>query len=170
MNAVVRTPDVLVRLLAERSPSERRTLALGAVALALLAFWMIALAPALDGIARLERQLPVARARAVQIEALAAEAKALRRLPPVASAGGGGDVRAALDASLKSAGIAPSGTPITLPSGDLRLHFTNVAYGPWSSWLAAAERSLGVHTVGVTAKRTTPGNVDVDLNLRLPRS
>jgi len=41
----------------------------------------------------------------------------------------------------------------------------------WAPWLASVERELGARStaVTVTGREATPGNVDVDLALRLAR-
>jgi type II secretory pathway component PulM len=45
-----------------------------------------------------------------------------------------------------------------------------VPFAQWSSWLAATERELGARAISVKATGTgTPGQVDVELALRLAR-
>ncbi len=152
-----------------RAPRERRLLALGALFLALMAAYLLLIDPAASGIARLQRLLPQARAQAAELDALAAEAKRLRSLPP-AAAPGAADARAAISRSLQDAGLAAARIQ-PLAGGDLRLSFTDVPYGRWTSWLAQSEHTLGVHALAVTVKATaTPGNTDIDLTLRLPRA
>lgn len=151
----------------ERSARERRVLRLGASFLAIVVAYLLLVDPALSGITRLQRLLPQTRLQAGELEALVVEAKRLRALPPVA-APGAADARTALYASLDSAGLAATRNA-PLPNGDVRLNFTNVPYARWASWLASAERTLGVHAVSVGVKATaTPGNTDVELALRLP--
>ncbi len=153
----------------ERAPRERRLLTLGGVFLVLVAAYLVLIDPAASGSARLQRQLPQARAQAAELEALAAEAKRLRATPP-AAAPGAADARAALGRSLDDAGIAAVRSQ-PLANGDLHLSFANVPYSRWAGWLAQAEHALGVHAVTVTVKATpTPGNTDVELALRLPRA
>jgi len=158
----------LVQFWSERAPRERQILAAGGAFLALLVLFLVLIEPAASGIAQLQRALPQARAQAGQLEALVAEAKNLRGLPPVA-APGTTDARSALDKSLDSAGLkAVRNAP--LANGDLHLTFVNVPFGKWTTWLAATEHALGVHAVGVRVKaNATPGNADIDLSLRLPR-
>jgi len=152
----------------QRAPRERRLLTAGGVFLGVVVLYLLLIDPAVTGIARLQRQLAHARSETAELEALVAEAKRLRGLPPVA-ASGAADARSAIGASLASAGMAPvRSTP--LANGDLRLEFVNVPFSRWSAWLAASERTLGVHAVAVSVKATaTPGNTDVDVSLRLPR-
>jgi general secretion pathway protein M len=153
----------------ERAPRERRILTLGALFLVLVALYFILVGPAVSGIDRLQRLLPQTRAQAAELEALVAEAKNLRGLPP-AAAPGSADARAAISASLEAAGLQTAHS-VPVANGDLHLSFLNVPFSKWATWLAAAERTLGVRTVAVTVKATaTPGNTDVELSLRLPRA
>lgn len=158
-----------------RATRERRILAGGGVLLALLVFYLVFIGPAVDGIGRLRSLIPQARARAAQLEALVAEAKALRSLPQAAAAPAG-VTRAALEKSLDGAGLKPARSEV-LPGGDLRLNFVNVPFGKWTAWLAASERAMGVHTVAAKIKAdtgtpaaATPGNADIELTLHLVRA
>lgn len=159
---------------AARAPREQRILLAGGAALALLAFYLLLVAPAAEGVQRLQRQLPLARERSAQLDALLAEARTLRNQPQAAVLGPA-DARAALDKSLESAGIAGTHTD-ALPNGDLRLRFSAVPYGKWAAWLAGAERSLGVRAVAVHVKKLAngpaapPGSTDIDLTLHLVRA
>jgi general secretion pathway protein M len=162
-------PATLQSFWAERAARERRFLVAGGVVLALLLLYFLFIDPAASGVARLERGLPQARARAAELEAILAEARSLRQLPASATPATG-DARAALIKSLGDSGLAPAHTE-PLPSGDLRLSFSNVPYGKWVSWLAGAEQTLGVHAVSVHAKANgAPGNADIELAVRMPRS
>ncbi|SPE31791.1 putative General secretion pathway protein M [Burkholderiales bacterium] len=159
----------LVQFWSERAARERQILATGAVFLALLVLYLVLVEPAASAILQLQRSLPQTRAQAAQLEALVAEAKSLRSLPPVA-APGAADARSALDKSLESAGLkAARNAP--LANGDLRLTFVNVPFGKWTTWLSATEHALGVHAVAVHVKASaTAGNADIELSLRLPRA
>jgi len=159
----------LLQFWSERAPRERLILATGTVLLALIVLYLLLVEPAASGIRQLQRSLPQTRAQAAQLEALVAEAKSLRSLPPVA-APGAVDARSSLDKSLESAGLkAARNAP--LANGDLRLTFVNVPFGKWTTWLAASERSLGVHAVAVHVKASaTPGNADIELSLHVPHA
>jgi len=162
-------PRELQQFWSERAPRERRILTLGAIFLAVLAFYFTLIAPAASGIARLQRLLPQTGIQAAELEALVAEAKSLRAAPPV-GAPGTADARAAIGTSLEAAGLQAAHT-VPLPNGDLRLSFVNVPYSKWATWLASAEKTLGVHAVAVTVKAAAaPGNTDIELSLRMPRA
>jgi general secretion pathway protein M len=152
-----------------RSPREQAILGFGAIVLVLLTVYFICVDPAASAVSRLKGSLPSARMQAAQLDALIAEARALRTLPPAATPGAT-EPRSALDKSLVTAGLSPAHRE-TGSNGDLHFTFVNVPYGKWTSWLATAERGIGVHPVAVTVKSAgTPGNANVELSLRLPRS
>ena len=153
----------------ERAPRERRILTLGGLFLAALILYFVLIAPAVSGIDRLQRLLPQTRAQAAELEALVAEAKNLRSMPPV-GAPGMADARAAVGTSLASAGLQAAHN-VPAPNGDLHLSFVDIPYSKWVTWLASSEKTLGVHAVTVTVKAAaTPGNTDIELTLRLPRA
>lgn len=159
----------LVRFWSERAPRERRILLAGAGFLAALIAYLVLIEPAASGIVRLERLLPQTRAQAGRLETLVTEAKSLRALKP-AAAPDAADARSALDKTLREAGIKSTHSTVQ-PGGELHMSFVNVAYGPWTTWLFTAEHTLGVHAVVVQVKANdTPGNADIELSLRLPRS
>jgi type II secretory pathway component PulM len=77
--------------------------------------------------------------------------------------------RTAVEKSLATAGIKAARV-VPLSDGDMQLTFANVPYAAWSVWLAGVERELGGRATSVTATATsTPGNVDVEVALRLAR-
>ena len=154
---------------AERMPRERAILLAGGGALLAVIVFLLLIEPAYKGIGRLERSLPQQRAGAAELEALLSEVKAMRARPQVANVSSS-DVRAAVDSSLARAGIKAARV-VPLSDGDLQLTFSDVPYGSWAPWLAGIERELGARATSVTvnARDKTPGNVDVELALRLAR-
>ena len=154
---------------AERMPRERAILLAGGGALLAVIVFLLLIEPAFKGIGRLERSLPQQRAGAAELEALLSEVKSMRARPQVASVSST-EVRAAVESSLGRAGIKASRV-VPLSDGDLQLTFSDVPYGSWAPWLAGIERELGARATSVTvnARDKTPGNVDVELALRLAR-
>ena len=154
---------------AERMPRERAILLAGGGALLAVIVFLLLIEPAYRGIGRLERSLPQQRAGAAELEALLSEVKAMRARPQVASVSSS-EVRAAVEASLGRAGIKAARV-VPLSDGDLQLTFSDVPYGSWAPWLGGIERELGARATSVTvnARDKTPGNVDVELALRLAR-
>ncbi|HXY22328.1 MAG TPA: type II secretion system protein GspM [Burkholderiaceae bacterium] len=152
-----------------RAPRERRILLAGATFLAALILYLLLVEPAARGIVRLQRLLPQTRTQASRLETLVSEARSLRTLAPVATPVAA-DARSALDKSLRDAGLKSAHSTV-LSNGDLHVSFVNVAYGRWTTWLFAAERTLGVHAVAVSVKASeAAGNADIELSLRLPRA
>jgi len=152
-----------------RAPRERQILLGGAAFVTALVLYLLLIEPAASGIVRLQRLLPQTRVQASRLESLVTEARSLRTLAPVATPEAA-DARSALDKSLRDAGLKSAHTTV-LSNGELHLSFVNVAYGRWTTWLFAAERTLGVHAVAVSVKASdTAGNADIELSLRLPRA
>lgn len=152
-----------------RAPRERRILMASGVFVAALVLYLLLIEPAASGIVRLQRLLPQTRTQAARLEALVAEARSLRTMAPVA-APEAADARTALDKSLHDAGLKSAHSTV-LSNGDLHISFVNVAFGRWTTWLFAAERTLGVHAVAVSVKASdTAGSADIELSLRLPRA
>jgi len=160
--------DGLLQLWAERSPREKSILLTGcAIVLAALVY-LLTIEPAASGITRLERGLPQTRAQAAKLDALLAEVKNLRTRAQVATLSPQ-ESRTAVEKSLAAAGLKATRV-VPLSDGDLQLTFANVPYASWAIWLASVERELGGRAMSVTATATgTPGNVDVELALRLAR-
>jgi general secretion pathway protein M len=160
--------DGLLQFWAERSPREKSILLAGAAVIVAALIYLLAIEPAATGIARLERGLPQARARAAKLDALLAEVKSLRSRAQVAALSPQ-ESRTAVEKSLANAGLKAARV-VPLSDGDLQLTFANVPCAKWAVWLASVERELGGRATSVTATATgTPGNVDVELALRLAR-
>ena len=161
--------DALKQFWAERAPRERSILLVGGALLLAVIAYLIAVEPAWTGIARLERSLPQQRANAAELEALLAEVKGLKARPAVATMSAT-DARGALEGSLTKAGIKATRI-VPLSDGDIQLTFSDVPVSRWAPWLASIERELGARaTAGtVTGRDAAPGNVDVELALRLAR-
>jgi general secretion pathway protein M len=161
--------EALKQFWSERAPRERSILLLGGILLVGVILYLIAIEPAWTGIARLEKSLPQQRANAAELEALLAEVKALKGRPAVATMTAA-DSRSALEGSLAKAGIKAARI-VPLSDGDVQLTFSDVPVSKWAPWLANVERELGARStaVTVTGRDAAPGNVDVELALRLAR-
>jgi general secretion pathway protein M len=160
--------DGLLQFWAERSPREKSVLIAGCALLIAAVIYLVTIEPAASGITRLERGLPQTRAQAAKLDALLAEVKSLRSRAQVATLSPQ-ETRAAVEKSLAAAGLKAARV-VPLSDGDLQLTFANVPFAGWAIWLASVERELGGRAMSVTANATgTPGNVDVELALRLAR-
>jgi general secretion pathway protein M len=160
--------DRLAAFWNERAPREKTVLALLGLIVVLALAYLMLIEPAVAGIKRLERGLPQARAQAAQLDALLGEVKTLKSRPQVATVSPT-EARGAIDKSLAAAGLKAARI-VPLSDGDLQITIANVPYAAWSVWLAGLERELGARAISVNANGTaTPGNVDVELALRLAR-
>jgi general secretion pathway protein M len=160
--------EALQRFWSERAPRERMLLggAAGLIAIAIL--YLLLIEPAASGIERLSRGLPAQRQQAARLDALLNEVKNLKGRGQVATLSAT-EARGAVEKSLGNAGLKAARV-VPLADGDLQLTFTNVSYATWATWLASVERELGARAGSVTANATaTPGNVDIELALRMPR-
>lgn len=161
--------EALKQFWAERAPRERSILLIGGLLMLAVIAYLIAIEPAWTGIARLEKSLPQQRANAAELEALLAEVKTLKARPAVATMSAA-DARSALESSLAKAGMKATRI-VPLSDGDVQLTFADVPISKWAPWLASIERELGARAtaVTVTGRDAAPGNVDVELALRLAR-
>ena len=152
----------------ERAPRERLILALLGFVVGIAVAFLLLVEPSATGIGRLERGLPQARSQAAQLDTLLSEVKSLKVKAQVATVSAQ-EARGAIEKSLAAAGLKATRI-VPLSDGDLQMTFANVSYATWTTWLAATERELGARTTSVVAKgNATPGNVDVELALRLAR-
>ena len=152
----------------ERAPRERAVLSALAGVVALALVFLLLVEPAWLGIKRLQSSLPTLRAQVAQLDGLLAEVKTLRSRPQAATVAPA-EARAALEKSLAGAGLKAARIA-ALSDGDVQMTFAAVPFAQWSSWLAATERELGARAISVKATSNgTPGQVDVELALRLAR-
>jgi general secretion pathway protein M len=160
--------DALRSFWSERAPRERAWLAVGGLVVAAALIYLLLIEPAWQGTRKLERSLPATRAQSAELAALLAQARELRERPQSALPAAG-DARAALEASLKRAGLKPARLTVGA-EGDLQLAFAKVDYASWSRWLAEAERENGLRVLAVNATAVPPaGAADIELTLRPPR-
>lgn len=152
----------------ERAPREKNVLLLLGLIVAIAVLVLVLIEPAVTGIQKLERGLPQTRAQAAQLEALLAEVKSLKSRAQVATVSAQ-EARGAIEKSLAAAGLKAARI-VPLSDGDIQLTFNEVSFSTWAVWLAATELELGARTTSVVANATdTPGNVNVELALRLAR-
>lgn len=149
-----------------RPVRERRTLAAGAAVLAPVAAYFLLWQPAHDGIARLEKTLPLMRLQAAQMQRQAAEVDALRQRAQLAL----------LNPSAMKTAIENSATLFQLrgaiesldsvePNG-VRVNFSSVSYAKWLDWMRALQRDqhIRVDTLSV-APLQTEGMVKISATL-----
>jgi len=144
-----------------RTEQERKFLAIGgAVALVALVY-LVLVAPALEGRAKLRAALPQLHQQDAQLKALAAEAAALaaQPAPQVAPM-----TREALTASLATRGL--NAASLTLTGEYAKLQLNGVAFANLVAWLDAQRRENRVALQdGAFAALAQPGQVDATLTL-----
>lgn len=165
MNVASKIGQVRERALAywmARTEQERKFLAVGAAVVAVALFYLVLLAPALEGSARLRRALPELHQQAAQLRALAAEATALANqpVPQVTPM-----TRETLTASLGARGI--NATSLTMTGEYAKLQLNNVSFANLMAWLDAQRREsrIAVQEATFTALDAV-GQVDAGLTLR----
>lgn len=145
-----------------RTEQERKFLTVGAAVLGALFFYLTLLAPAVDGRARLKRDLPELRQQSAQLRSMAAEAGELARQAPQQVAP---ITREAMAASLATRGMVPQSLSVT---GDYaKVQLDGVAFANLVAWLDAQRRDsrVGVEEAQVSAQ-SPAGQVNATLTLR----
>lgn len=147
---------------------ERRMVlvASGVVAFAIL--WMGLFEPAWNGRRALHEELPVLRTQVAQMSGLATvaqQAQAQARAVPAPEA-----ARAAIETSLKAAGLSPSVGQFELNGERISLKLQGVAGAAAFDWLDAALRETRMRVVDASVTREArPGFVSVRLVLEAAR-
>jgi general secretion pathway protein M len=138
-----------------RAPRERRVLAIGATAVALLLFVALAWLPVQRTHTRLERELPAVRASIAALEHQAEEVRRLRALPAAASAANPGALPAL------------AGAQVSTPApGRVHVVASDVGFNALLDWIAAAEAAQGLHVEAAHLEALpTAGRVRADLTL-----
>ena len=145
-----------------RSAQERKFLLVGGGVVALTLLYLVLLEPALTGREQLRRALPELRQQAAQLDALAAEARAVAAQPAPAVAP---VTREALAASMTASGLNPASLSV---SGEYtKVQLNGVSFANLMAWLDAQRRDsrLLVQDAQFTAKDAL-GQVDATLTLR----
>jgi general secretion pathway protein M len=144
-----------------RTGQERKFLAAGAAVAVLALLYSLFIGPALAGRAQLQKDLPLARQQAAQLQALAREAGDLANQPvpqltPM--------TRDSLSASLAARSITPQA--LTMTGEYAKLQVSGVSFANLVSWLDAQRREnrIMVQDASVTAQ-SKEGQVDATLTL-----
>jgi general secretion pathway protein M len=146
----------------ERSARERALLAGGAAAVLLVALYLFLWQPGLAATRRLSATLPKLRAQVELMRSQQAEITVLRK--SAAAALKGGDLRAALEASLAGAPFANSVQRIEATSAEratVAVH--SASFDDWLRWVATAQRQSGTRLERCSiAALPEPGMVRAD--------
>jgi general secretion pathway protein M len=149
-----------------RPVREQRALAAGAAVLAPFIFYFMLWQPAHDGVARLQKSLPLMRLQAELMQRQAAEVDALRQraqpamLNPTA-------MKTALENSAEAYQLRGAIQSLELmePNG-VRIAFSSVSYAKWLEWMRSLQRDhhIRVDTLSVVALQTE-GMVKINATL-----
>ncbi len=151
---------------AVRDARERAMLATAAVVIAFGMIYALLIDPALTGRNQLNKNLPVLRQQAAQLQALSKEAAALsgKPAPPVAVMS-----KESIEAALSHKGLKPQSVILT---GDLaKVQLVAVSFSSTLNWLDEMQKTaqLSVADANIVAL-AQPGMVDVTLTLRQRRN
>ncbi|MBL8533699.1 MAG: type II secretion system protein M [Betaproteobacteria bacterium] len=144
---------------------ERRAVVTGTAVVSLALLYALLVEPAWEDRSRIRADLPRLYAQLVEVEALAAEAKALR------DSGGPGSpgpaVRATLERSLAAAGLQAT---VDAPSpGVLSVKARDVPAGQWWHWAEDTTRTTRLRVMRARiARAAAEGRVDAELQFSIP--
>jgi general secretion pathway protein M len=125
-----------------REPRERKMMAAGAMALALVLVYLIGIAPAQLGISRLQKALPQLRLQAASMQALASQAQQLNTtLPPPAVL----STHDTIQASLMRRGLKAQSVVVT--ADQVRIQLNNASFAMLIEWLDEIQKSARLSVV-----------------------
>lgn len=148
----------------ERDPRERRLLALGSAVFLSALIYVIAIAPALQGTARLKQDLPGLRTQAAVLQSMAAEVQRLAANPVVAPPL---STPEDIEASLSRNGLKAQNVVVT---GDLvRVQLNGVAFSSVLRWLDELQKTARLNVVDSSfTAQSQPDTVNAAISLRQP--
>lgn len=160
--AVMPLRDRVAVMWLARTEQERKFLTVGAIILGITFFYLLLLAPAIEGRAQLRKSLPELRLQAAKLRTLSDEARALAsQTPPPAVP----LTREALTASLTGRGLSPQALSVT--GNYAKFQLDNVSFANLMAWLDEQRRNsqLGVEEAQMSAQ-TPLGQVNATLTMR----
>lgn len=146
----------------ERTEQERRMLTIGGVVVGLGLFYGVLIDPALEGRAKLRKDLPVQRQQAAELQALGRTAMEYKARTPIQPNRLSNDT---LNASLAATGLKAQSLAIT---GDyVKLELKGAPFAAIATWLDTQRRTdaIAVQDANITAT-ATPGMVDATFTLQ----
>lgn len=150
----------------DRTPQERRLLAIGGAVAALALIYALLLEPAIEGRAQLAKGLPAMRQQVAELQAMTAEASGIAQAAsqPVAPA-----TQASVEASLGRQGLKAGNLSV---SGEyIRVQFSGVPFPALAAWLDDARRGMRLNvTEASVSGLPQAGTVDASLTLRQQRN
>jgi general secretion pathway protein M len=162
MNALNQIKEQVALAWLARTEQERRFLSAGGAVVLLALLYLIFVAPALNGRAQLNKDLPRLRQDAALMQALAIDAAQLAHLPPVQLVPMS---KESLTASLAARSIVPVSLSMT---GDYaKLQLKDASFANLVTWLDAQRRENRISVQDATVNAVNDaGQVDAVLTLR----
>jgi len=147
----------------QRTPAERRTLALGGAVLAIALLYAFIWHPLSQERQRLQASLPQLRAVAAQLRMQSAEVTLLRQLPQKDF---GNSLRSAIEFANAHGGIGAPSQIVPLDAGRVRVEFNAIAFDSWIDWanVLQTEQGVRIESAAVIAL-AEPGMVNIKATL-----
>ena len=159
--------EPVIRSWRAMAPRERRMVLVAAVVVVCALIHLVAFEPAWKGRDRLLAELPKAREQFARLTALADEARELSAAPKAADSPQA--LRAAVESSVRQAGLEAQLAQLTLSGGLMDLRFRSVDHAAWLAWLEPMLRETRLRVVDAAlAREAAPGVVGVRLVLEMP--
>ncbi|MEO8408003.1 MAG: type II secretion system protein GspM [Oxalobacteraceae bacterium] len=151
---------------AARNGRERILLLIAGAVVVLGLLYLLLIDPAIQGRARLHKNLPVLRQQAAQLQALAKQAVALPAAPAPDAAGVS---KARIEALLQKNGLQAHS--VVWSNGFARLQFTQVSFSALLDALQALQQATRLTVVEASVTATPdPGSVNASLTLRAQKA
>lgn len=152
-------------------PRERRTLGIGAVALATILFVFVIWLPAHRGAQAMQEKLADQRVLLAWMQQASAEAKALQAAGGGVQQGmGGQNLFSFIDKSARDAGLGEAIRQVE-PTNDqrVRVNLQQASFDTVMSWLATLKTRYGIEASQLSVRRgNEPGRVDAQIVLEGP--
>lgn len=159
--------EKVIALWSGLSARDRRMLTILLVFTALVLTWMVCLEPALNGSARLSRDLPKLRADLAQVDQYAREAQQTA-VAAQASTESPLELKARLQRSLDETGLASSVAQLDLNGRNIEARFNTVEFERWLYWLDAAVRDTRLRLVDMAITRESSGSISGRVAFEVP--
>ena len=153
--------------LSRLEPRQRQIVIAGAVTLAGLLLWLLAIQPLFDRLAMLEQTVAAQKETLRWMQEAAIEIQQLRAQGNRTGDLGGRSLLSVVDQSARAAGLG-QGIRRVEPDGEsrVRVRMEGVAFDTLMRWLAELHRRYGVRVTSVSIDReSSPGRVNVRLTL-----
>lgn len=150
----------------ERDPRERKMLGVGAAAVAAALLYFVAIGPAINGVIKLQKDLPQLRQQALALQGLANQAQALAAAPQVPATLSTSE---SIEASLTRKGFKAQSIVVT---GDLvRVQINGVSFAGLLDWIDEMQKTARLTLVESNfAAQAQTDIVNATLSLRQPKT